>query len=400
MLQRFFINSKTKSARFFSTSNLSRTALYDWHVEQGGKIVPFAGYELPVQYKSGLMKEHLHCRSSSSLFDVSHMGQLKIFGKDRHEFIERVTVLDTQRLKPGEGSLSLITNETGGIKDDTVITTNEDHIYMVVNAACKDKDLAHMREVLDSEFSKKDVALEVLTDKALIAVQGPKTQHVLEELFGASLKDQFFMNSVVRNIPKLGTDVIATRCGYTGEDGFELSVSNEKAADLADLLLSVKDDSGHSIVEPTGLGARDSLRLEAGLCLYGHEMDESTSAVEAILQWTVSLRRRREGGFIGHKGYMAKRKKGAVKQKRCGFVYQGRGPAAREESEVYDMEDNLVGRVTSGSYGPSVSKNVGMAYVNNKFIKAGTELQVKVRNKLFPVKVTRMPLTKPGYYRG
>ena len=254
------------------------------------------------------MTEHNHCRKSSSLFDVSHMGQIKIHGKDRNEFIERVTVLDTQTLKAGGGSLSLITNENGGIKDDTIIITNEDHIFMVVNAACKDKDLIHMNQVLTDEFSTKDVALEVLEDRALLAVQGPQTHIVLKELFESSIKDQLFMNSTVRHIPKLDTEVIATRCGYTGEDGFELSVQNDKAIDLANLLLSIKDKTGNSIVAPCGLGARDSLRLEAGLCLYGHEMDETVSPVEAILQWTISKRRKTEGGFIGHEGYLAKRK--------------------------------------------------------------------------------------------
>jgi aminomethyltransferase len=294
----------------------------------------------------------------------------------------------------------LITNENGGIKDDTVITTNEDHIYMVVNAACKDKDLEHLNGVLSSEFSGKDVAIETLDDRSLLAVQGPKTQQVLEQIFDASLKDQLFMNSTVRKVPKLNTEVIATRCGYTGEDGFELSVSNQHAVELADLIMSITDDSGAQIVAPNGLGARDSLRLEAGLCLYGHEMDEDVTPVEAILQWTISKRRKDEGGFIGYEGYLAKRKKGAVKQKRCGFVYDGRGPAAREGADVYDKEDKLVGKVTSGSFGPSVGKNIGMAYVDNKYFKAGNELQVKVRDKMYPITVTKMPLVAPGYYRG
>lgn len=265
MLNRILQTSKVKAARFFSSESLSRTALYDWHLEKGGKIVPFAGYELPVQYKDGLMKEHIHCREHSALFDVSHMGQLKIHGKDRNEFIERVSVIDTQNLKPGEGSLSLIINDKGGIKDDTVIIAYEDHIYMVVNAGCKEKDIAHMLTVHKDEFSNKDVSFEFLNDRALLAVQGPKTQAVLEQVFEASLKDQLFMSSAVRRIPKLGIDVIATRCGYTGEDGFELSVQNERAVDLADFLLTFKDSTGASIILPNGLGARDSLRLEAGL---------------------------------------------------------------------------------------------------------------------------------------
>jgi aminomethyltransferase len=400
MLTRSVFKNKTKLARLFSTENLQRTSLYNWHIEKGGKIVPFAGYELPVQYKDGLMKEHLHCRQSSSLFDVSHMGQVKIHGKDRHEFIERITVVDTQTLKPGEGSLSLITNEKGGIKDDTVITINKDHIYMVVNAACKHKDLAHMEDVRSSEFKSKDVSIETLDGRSLLAIQGPKTHILLEKLFECSLKDQLFMTSKIRDIPKLNTKVIATRCGYTGEDGFELSVVHEKAVDLANLLLEITDDSGTPFAAPCGLGARDSLRLEAGLCLYGHEMDEEVSPVEAVLQWTISKRRKDEGGFIGYEGYQEKRKKGAVKQKRVGFEFTGKGPAARDGTEIFDSEGKLVGKVTSGSFGPSVSKNIGMAYVDNKYTKAGNELQVKVRERLFPIVVAKMPLIEPGYYRG
>jgi aminomethyltransferase len=400
MLNRSISLQKSKLLRLFSSANTKRTALYDWHIEQGGKIVPFAGYELPVQYKAGLMKEHIHCREHSALFDVSHMGQVRIHGKDRHEFIERITVIDTQSLKPGEGSLSLITNAEGGIKDDTVITINEDHIYMVVNAGCKDKDYEHMDKVLDEEFSNKDVTIERLDDRSLIALQGPKTASVLENLFECSIKDQLFMNSVVRNIPKLNTDVIATRCGYTGEDGFEISVLGDKVVDLANLLLTTNVENGNSVVSPSGLGARDSLRLEAGLCLYGHEMNETVSPVEAILQWTISGRRKEEGGFIGYEAYLEKRKKGAIKQKRCGFIYKGKGPAAREETEIYDMENNHVGKVTSGSFGPSVGKNIGMCYVNNKYFKPGNELQVKVRDRMYPIEVVKMPMVTPGYYKG
>lgn len=401
MHNRFIKINRIKGLRFFATQeNLSRTSLYKWHLEQGGKIVPFAGYELPVQYKAGLMKEHIHCREKSALFDVSHMGQLKIFGKDRHEFIERITVVDTQTLKPGEASLSLITNEKGGIEDDTVITKNEDHIYMVVNAACKTKDIEHMNKVLKDEFSNKDVSFTVLEDRSLLAVQGPKTQEVLESLFECSLKDQLFMNSTVRKIPKLNTEVIATRCGYTGEDGFEISVLHDKAVDLANLLLETKDKSGEAVVSPSGLGARDSLRLEAGLCLYGHEMDENVSPVEAVLQWTISQRRKDEGGFIGYEAYLEKRKKGAVKQKRCGYEYQGKGAVAREGADIYDGDSKLVGKVTSGSFGPTVGKNIGMCYVDNKHTKAGTELQVKVRDRMYPITIVKMPFTTPGYYRG
>lgn len=328
------------------------------------------------------------------------MGQLRIHGKDRHDFIERITVIDIKSMKDGESSLALITNETGGIKDDTVITRNSDHIYMVVNAACKDKDLKHMNQVIETEFKDKDIRLEILDESALLAVQGPQSHIVLEKLFEQSLKDQKFMSSVVRNIPKLNTQVIATRCGYTGEDGFEISVPNSQAVALADLIMSIKDDQGDAIVAPSGLGARDSLRLEAGLCLYGHEMDETVSPVEAVLQWTISKRRKEEGGFIGFEAYSEKRKKASTFQKRCGFLYQTKGPAARDGTEIYDNDSKQVGRVTSGSFGPTVGKNLGMCYVDNKYHKPGNELQVRVRDKLYPITITKMPFTEPGYYRG
>ena len=346
------------------------------------------------------MKEHIHCREKSALFDVSHMGQLRIHGKDRHDFIERITVVDIKSMKNGESSLSLITNETGGIKDDTVITRNADHIYMVVNAAWKDKDLKHMNHIFETEFKNKDIRLEILDENSLLAVQGPQTHIVLEKLFEQSVKEQMFMTSVVRSIPKLDTKVIATRCGYTGEDGFEISVPNSKAVALADLLMRIKDDKGEAFVAPSGLGARDSLRLEAGLCLYGHEMDETVSPVEAVLQWTISKRRKEEGGFIGFDGYNEKRKKAATFQKRCGFLFKTKGPAARDGTEIYDSENKQVGRVTSGSFGPTVGKNLGMCYVDNKYHKPGNELQVKVRDKLYPISITKMPFTEPGYYRG
>lgn len=257
-----------------------------------------------------------------------------------------------------------------------------------------------MNHILETEFKNKDIRLEILDENSLLAVQGPQTHIVLEKLFEQSVKEQMFMTSVVRSISKLDTKVIATRCGYTGEDGFEISVPNSKAVALADLLMRIKDDKGEAFVAPSGLGARDSLRLEAGLCLYGHEMDETVSPVEAVLQWTISKRRKEEGGFIGFDGYNEKRKKAATFQKRCGFLFKTKGPAARDGTEIYDSENKQVGRVTSGSFGPTVGKNLGMCYVDNKYHKPGNELQVRVRDKLYPITITKMPFTEPGYYRG
>jgi len=299
-------------------------------------------------------------------------------------------VIDFEKLNPGQGSLSLLMNADGCIKDDTVITKNEDHIYMVINAGCKDKDLAHMREVLDSEFGSKDVTMEYSEADALVAVQGPKAAAAIEAIVGKSLSEQYFMEGARHLIPKLDENALFTRCGYTGEDGFEVAVKAEKAAQFCDLL-------AQNGVEPAGLGARDSLRLEAGLCLYGHEMEEQTSPVDAVLQWTISKRRRTEGGFMGHDKYMARRKEGAS-SKRCGFIYDGSGPAARDGAKVF-KDGEEIGIVTSGSFGPTVGKNVGMAYVTGKNFKAGSTFEVEVRKKRFPVTVHKMPFTKPGYYR-
>jgi aminomethyltransferase len=300
-------------------------------------------------------------------------------------------VIDFQTLQPGQGSLSLLMNDKGCIKDDTVITKNEDHIYMVINAGCKEKDLEHMQSVIDAEFSGKDVTMEYSEEDALVAIQGPKAASIVEALTGQSLAKQMFMESARYNIGKLDTNALFTRCGYTGEDGFEVAIKADKAAQFCELITAAG-------AQPAGLGARDSLRLEAGLCLYGHEMDEDTSPVDAILQWTISKRRKTEGGFIGYDAYNQRRKDGAP-LKRCGFIFDGPGPAAREGAKVF-KDDVEVGHVTSGSMGPTVGKNVGMAYVGNDLHKSGSKFEVEVRKRRFPVTVHKMPFTKPGYYRG
>ncbi|CAN0121540.1 unnamed protein product, partial [Ectocarpus fasciculatus] len=260
-------------------ANLVRTALYDWHVENGGKMVPFAGYWLPVQYDGlGVLKEHLHTRAenSCSLFDVSHMGQLKWTGSNAVSFLERMTVGDIGGLKDTEAKLSLIMNEAGGIVDDTVITNAGDHIYMVVNGACKHKDLDHFSKYI-GEFA--DVHLEHMEDQQLLALQGKGAHPVMERLTGQDLSRMPFMSSTTGSVG--GVPCRITRCGYTGEDGFELSVAPDRAVELASLLAACPE------VQPAGLGARDSLRLEAGLCLYGNDLDETTTPVEAGLVWTI-----------------------------------------------------------------------------------------------------------------
>lgn len=278
-----------------SSAPLKKTPLYDLHVALGGKMVPFAGYAMPVQYKAGVLQSHLHTREQgcASLFDVSHMGQLRITGADRLRFLESVVVGDLEALGSGEAKLSLITNDQGGILDDCVISRYDDHLYVVVNAGNQDADVAHMQQLLEN--FQGDARLERIPDRALVALQGPGAADVVELLKpNMNLKDLEFMHGVFTPLTlKSGQtlDVILTRCGYTGEDGFEISVLSKDSETFARAL--IQDER----VLEAGLGARDSLRLEAGLCLHGHDITPEITPIEATLAWTIGKRRREEGGF-------------------------------------------------------------------------------------------------------
>jgi len=338
------VSKKTSplSFRKFGTEALKRTAFFELHKELGGKMVPFAGYELPVEYtgeNGGIMKEHLWCRAEgkASLFDVSHMGQIKWTGKDRASFVEKLVVGDIKGLGEKEGRLSLITNADGGIIDDTVITNAGDYIYMVVNGACKDGDMAHFREQLAE--TDMDVDFEYCEDLQLLALQGLGAPSVLAPLVSIDLSKMPFMTGV--DTPIAGIEGCrVTRCGYTGEDGFELSVPSKDAVQLAQVLLE------NAAVNPTGLGARDSLRLEAGLCLYGNDIDGTTSPVEGALAWTMGGpkgRRRLEQGFIGADKFLTPEGKlKAVTKKRVGLM--GMKAPARSHTEIYDSSgEKLIG---------------------------------------------------------
>ncbi|KAF4325282.1 hypothetical protein G195_001257 [Phytophthora kernoviae 00238/432] len=391
---------RTSAARvlrrsFSSGSELKKTPLYDLHVSLGGKMVPFAGYSMPVQYSAGVLQSHLHTREQgkASLFDVSHMGQLRITGKDRMQFLESVVVGDLQALGSGEAKLSLITNNQGGIIDDCVVSRYDDHLYVVVNAGNQDVDLVHMHKLL--EGFKGDAAIERIQDRALVALQGTGAVDVVETLApNVNLKDLGFMHGVFTPLKLKGgktVDVILTRCGYTGEDGFEISVLSKESETFARALL---DDER---VLEAGLGARDSLRLEAGLCLHGHDITAETTPVEATLAWTIGKRRREEGGFPGHAIIMDQLKNKTATKKRVGFVVEG--AAAREGAELYDAEDNVVGHVTSGTFSPSLKKAIGMAYVDKKIGKVGTELHVKARKKMQKATIAKMPFVPARYYK-
>mmetsp|Transcript_7075 Transcript_7075/g.27116 ORF Transcript_7075/g.27116 Transcript_7075/m.27116 type:complete len:379 (-) Transcript_7075:33-1169(-) len=375
-------------------TQLRRTALFELHKQLGGKMVPFAGYELPVQF-AGVKTEHLHCRSAgkASLFDVGHMGQLRWHGADRGRFLERVCVGDILGLKPGEGRLSLLTNANGGIIDDTVISNKGDHYYMVVNGATKAGDIAHFEEQLQG--FEGDCSFEYLDTQQLLALQGPGAMAVLQSLTqGLDLSKMPFMTTADATVAGFRCGV--TRCGYTGEDGFEISTAEADGPSVATALLD------HEAVSPTGLGARDSLRLEAGLCLYGNDIDQETTPVEAALTWTIGgpkSRRRLEQGFLGaEKILKPDGKLRATSRKRVGL--SGSKSLAREGAEIFDAAGTAkIGTVTSGSFSACLSAPISMGYVAKEHSKEGTEVVLSVRGKQSKAVVTKMPFVETRYYR-
>jgi aminomethyltransferase len=396
------LNSRSFAAAAAGSESLMKTALYDLHKELGGDMVPFAGYELPVLYKGengGVMKEHLWCRAEgkSALFDVSHMGQIRWHGKDRVEFLEKIVVGDIQVLKPNEGRLSLVTNSKGGIIDDTVITNAGDYIYMVVNGATKFGDMDHFRAQM--ELFDGDVSMEYLEDTMqLLALQGPGAKDAIQSLLpdGFDLVNMAFMTGVDVTLDGVPGCRI-TRCGYTGEDGFEIAMPEEYAVSIASKLL---DDP---TVNPTGLGARDSLRLEAGLCLYGNDLDENTTPIEGALGWTMggpkTRRRVAGGGFLGAEHILTP--EGKLKKtvkKRVGIM--GMKAPARDHTEIYDSTgEKKIGEITSGTFSPCLKKPIAMGYVETGMHKNGTEVMVKIRNKMQKAEVTKMPFVEAGYYK-
>eukprot|EP00607_Mallomonas_marina_P004176 CAMPEP_0182427602 /NCGR_PEP_ID=MMETSP1167-20130531/18900_1 /TAXON_ID=2988 /ORGANISM="Mallomonas Sp, Strain CCMP3275" /LENGTH=362 /DNA_ID=CAMNT_0024609949 /DNA_START=136 /DNA_END=1224 /DNA_ORIENTATION=- len=360
-------------------------------------MVPFAGYSLPVQYEGlGVLKEHLHTRApdSAGLFDVSHMGQIKWYGKDAVKFIEKMVVGDIAGLKAGEGKLSLIMNEAGGIVDDTVITNAGDYIYMVVNGACKYKDMDHFKKYLSLSPSL-DVRMEYEPEQQLLALQGKGAKTALGRLAPSlSLSTMNFMTSTITTVAGI-PDCRVTRCGYTGEDGFEISVAPSQATNLAKALLDQPE------VKPAGLGARDSLRLEAGLCLYGNDLDETITPVEGALTWTIGgpkSRRRKEQGFLGAPVFLEESGKlKPITKKRVGIA--GMKAPARGHTEIYSVEGEKIGEVTSGGFGPTYQKALAMGYVKTEYAKDQTEIMLSIRGKMTPAQVTKMPFVETSYFK-
>ena len=363
-------------------SQPQKTPLYDFHVANAGKIVDFAGYMLPVQYALGVMGEHLQCRQSAALFDVSHMGQALLSADDGYD----AAVLMEELVPGGITSLgdhriryTLLTDDGGGIRDDLMVTRRGDNLWLVVNAACKDNDFAHIADTLAGRAT-----LEVY-DRALLALQGPKAVDVLDSIL-PGCADLPFMGACA--MAWQGHDVFITRCGYTGEDGFEISIDNELATQFAELLIS------YDAVGLCGLGARDSLRLEAGLCLYGHDIDIETTPFDADLMWTIPQRRREAMDFPGAQNILSENN--TVMRKRVGIQPMGRAPA-REGVQICDLHGNPIGVVTSGGFAPSLSAPIAMGYVTAPHHELGTEVHLMVRGKALPAKVCDMPFVPHNY---
>jgi glycine cleavage system T protein (aminomethyltransferase) len=368
-----------------TTESLKRTPLHTLHVKLGAKMVPFAGYEMPVQYPPGILKEHLHTRASAGLFDVSHMGQAFLSGDDPGKALERVTPADVVGLKEGMQRYGLLLNERGTIKDDFMFSrlAGERDLYVVVNAGTKEGDFAFIAEKL-----KGAATVTPKPDRALLALQGPKAGAVLDR--HSSGIDQITFMKVVR-ATVAGAPAIVSRSGYTGEDGFEISLEGADAERVARALL------GEPEVLPIGLGARDSLRLEAGLCLYGHDIDESTNPVEADLVWSIGKRRKEQKDFPAAEAIMQQVTNGA-RRKRVGIRPEGRAPA-REGAEIAEKNGRVIGHITSGGFGPSLNAPVAMGYVETAFAADGTEIDLLVRGKPLAARVAPMPFVPHRYKR-
>jgi aminomethyltransferase len=373
------------------TETLHRTALYDEHLRLGAKMVPFAGYDMPVQYPTGVLTEHNWTRENAGLFDVSHMGQCSMIASDFDSVaaaFEKIVPADVRSLLPGQQRYSQLLNEHGGILDDLMITRSawkglEGALYVVVNAGRKLGDYAHLMSNLPD-----NVELKIWDGLSLLALQGPKAESVLTAL-DLKAKDIAFMHSAPLSLD--GVEVHVSRSGYTGEDGFEISLRSEDVVKVWQRLLA------HDAVKPVGLGARDSLRLEAGLCLYGHDIDEKTSPNEAGLMWSIAKRRREQGGFMGATRVQNELQHG-VKRKRIGIKPEGRAPA-REGTIIQNAAGREIGRITSGGFGPTVNGPVAMGYVDTEHAEAGIPLLLIVRDRALPATVVKLPFIPNRFKR-
>jgi aminomethyltransferase len=374
-------NLKTKEI-----DSLRRTALFSLHQSLDAKIVPFTGYALPVQYADGIKAEHLHTRAKAGLFDVSHMGQLFIRGESAAKSFEKIVTGDICALEDYQQRYTLMTNDEGGIIDDLMVTKLPDGLFVVVNAACKESDLQYIQDTLAT-----DCQVELLVNRSLLALQGPRAVEVLTE-FDSEIAQLKFMHAKRSSL--MDMECIINRCGYTGEDGFEISVDNENAIALARLLLANED------VKLIGLGARDSLRLEAGLCLYGHDIDAETTPIEANLAWVVASKYKKgevDAKFPGAERILRQLKQGTEKML-VGVRPEGKMPI-REGSLVLNSDNEEIGYVTSGGFGPSLQAPVALAYVQKKYATVSTELHVEIRNRSHTMRVAELPFILHQYFK-
>ena len=371
---------------------LSKTPLHALHLELGARMVPFAGYEMPVQYAAGLMAEHRHCRASAALFDVSHMGQVRLVGADAAAALETLVPVDLAGLSIGKQRYAFFTNDSGGILDDLMVVRPEAHagfgdLLLVVNAGCKAADVAHLQAHIGHRC-----AVQPMPERALLALQGPRAVEALARLAPAAAGLGFMSGAVLE---LAGARCFVTRSGYTGEDGYEISVLAKQAEALARALLDQPE------VRPAGLGARDTLRLEAGLCLYGHDIDATTSPIEAGLQWAIQKVRRpggaRAGGYPGAAA-IERQLAGGPPCKRVGLVGLERAPV-REGTPIVDAHGHALGKVTSGTLGPSVDQPIAMAYLPINHTQALHEVYAEVRGRRLPMRVTALPFTPHRYHR-
>jgi len=367
-------------------SDLKRTPLHALHRQLGARLVPFAGYEMPVQYPTGILAEHAQTRTAAGLFDVSHMGQVRLTarpGGNAARALEALVPGDIGGLQPGQQRYTQFTNPQGGILDDLMVTSTGDHLLLVVNAACKDADLAHVRNHLSAACE-----IEPMFSRGLLALQGPLAAPALARLV-PSVATMKFMTGAFVIIE--GAQCYVTRSGYTGGDGYEISTPADRAEAIARLLLAQPE------VKPIGLGARDSLRLEAGLCLYGHDIDAATTPVEAGLVWSIGKERRVQGGFPGADVIKRQIAEGA-RRKRVGLLPDGKA-IAREGAEIA-IAGKVIGKVTSGGFAPTLGRAVAMGYVDSAHAASGTRVDLLVRGKPVPAAIAPMPFVKHAYYRG
>jgi aminomethyltransferase len=363
---------------------IKKTSLNKLHQDNKAKFVEFAGYEMPIQYSSGIIEEHKFTRSNSGIFDVSHMGQLFIYGDDNlTNDLEEIFPLDLQNLKLNSSKYSFLMNEKAGVYDDLIITKLEEGFLIILNAACKDNDFKILSSLLKDKYKM------VLDDqRSLIAIQGPKSVDILNQIL-KTVEDLNFMSGNWFTYKNQKSYV--TRSGYTGEDGFEVSISNE----LAEVFTKELLENGAKLI---GLGARDTLRLEAGLCLYGHELSTETTPIEANLKWAISKERLNNGGFIGSQNIISQINDGA-KKIRVGIKPEGR-LIAREKTKIYDENEQMIGEVTSGTFGPSVNGPIAMGFVDRKFSKKETKIFLEVRGKKYPANICGLPFYKKSYVKG